>query len=275
MSDYYQTLGVAKNATPEDIKKAYRRMAGIHHPDKGGDTAQFQKIQEAYETLSDPQKRQQYDNPNPFGHGQMPGGFPGGMHGFPGGFSFQMGGFGMDDIFGQMFGHPGQRGRPQQPSYRTIVWLTLEQAYNGEEQMLNFQTPGLGQQTVKLSVPKGIDDGATLRYDNLIKDSILIAEFRIQPHAKFQRDGMNLHSVHDISVLDLIVGTTIKFKTISGKELDVTVKPVTQPGSSLRIAGEGMINDRGAGDQFILLKPFIPDRIDSRITDSILQSKQK
>ena len=70
--EHYQTLGVDRNASPDDIKKAYRRLAGQHHPDKGGDTATFQKIQQAYETLSDPQKKQEYDNPNPFGG--MPGG---------------------------------------------------------------------------------------------------------------------------------------------------------------------------------------------------------
>ena len=87
MTDHYQILGIAKNATPDEIKKAYRRLASIHHPDKGGDTAEFQKIQVAYDILSDPQKRQQYDNP-------MPQGNPFGSH--PGGFHFNMNGFNMD-----------------------------------------------------------------------------------------------------------------------------------------------------------------------------------
>jgi len=265
MSDYYQTLGVANNATPEDIKKAYRRMAGIHHPDKGGDTAQFQKVQEAYETLSDPQKRQQYDNPNPFGNGQMPGGF---QQGFPGGFSFQMGGFGMDDIFSQMFGHPGQRGRPHQPSYRTVVWVSIEQVYNGGEQLLQMQ----GQSNpIKIDIPRGVDDGQTMRYDNLIKDGILIVEFRVYPNAKYQRNGPHLHSVQDVNVLDLIVGGKFDFTTVSGDKVEVTIPPNTQPGSQLRLAGKGLPINNGFGDQMILMKPFIPATIDSRIKDAITQ----
>ena len=64
---HYDTLSITKSATPDEIKKAYRKLASKHHPDKGGDTATFQKIEEAYRVLSDPQQRQQYDNPNPFG----------------------------------------------------------------------------------------------------------------------------------------------------------------------------------------------------------------
>ena len=80
--DHYQTLGVAKNATPDDIKKSYRKLASTHHPDKGGDTATFQKIEEAYRILSDPTQRQQYDNPMP--QGNPFGGFQGGGFNFNG-----------------------------------------------------------------------------------------------------------------------------------------------------------------------------------------------
>ena len=263
MTDFYATLGVAKNATPEDIKKAYRRLAAIHHPDKGGDTAEFQKVQAAYETLSDPQKKQEYDNPNPFGNG---GGFHGG---FPGGFSFNMNGFDMNDIFGQMFGgHPGHTGRPQQPSYRTTVWVNLDQVYNGGEQMLQMQ----GQaDPIKIQIPRGVDDGQTLRFDNLIKNGILIVEFRVFPHAKYQRQGPNLHSLHEVSVFDLIVGGTFEFTVISGKKKEVTIPPNTQPGATLRLAGEGLPLGGGNGDQMILLKPIIPATIDSHIIDAIKQ----
>lgn len=268
MSDHYQTLGVARNATPDDIKKAYRRLAGIHHPDKGGNTAEFQKIQQAYETLSDPEKKQQYDNPNPFGGQGGPG-----FSGFPGGFQFHMNGFDINDIFGQMFGQrPGHR--PQMPSYKTVVVVSLEQAYSGGEHTLQFNVDG-NQQVVKVEIPKGVTDGQTLRYDNLIKNAILLVEFRTQPHSKFDRDGANLYTIVDINVLDLIVGTTLEFTSISGKQLKVTVPPKTQPGQKLRLPGEGMPIRNGYGDQYILLKPFIPDIIDKQITDSILQSKQK
>lgn len=276
MTDHYQTLGVAKNATPDEIKKAYRRMAAIHHPDKGGDTAEFQKIQTAYETLSDPQKKQQYDNPNPFG-GMHGGPFNGGGFHFdfggPGGFHFQQNGFDINDLFGGMFGGGGrQYGRGPHTSYKTTLHVTLEQIYNGDEQTVNIHGPN-GPQTIKVNIPKGIDNGATLRYENIIPNAILLVEFRVYPHAKFERDGVNLFSVQEMNVLDLIIGTTIKFKTLSGKELDVNVPPRTQPGSKLRIVGEGMPYQNGQGDQYILLKPHIPDIIDVRIIDAIKQFK--
>jgi DnaJ-class molecular chaperone len=259
MTDYYQTLGVAKNATPQDIKKAYRRLAGIHHPDKGGDTSKFQEIQTAYETLSDPKKRQEYDNPSSFGPFND-------RHGF----HFNFNGFNINDLFGAAFSQ-GFR-QPQMPSYRTTVLVTLEQAYSGSEQTLQFNADGQ-RQVVKIQVPKGVTDGQTLRYENLIKNAILLVEFRIQPHPTFERDGSNLYSIQDIDVLDLIIGTEIRFTAISGKVLTVKVPPKTQPGAKLRIQNEGMPVNNGFGDQYILLKPFIPDKIDNRIIDSILQSR--
>lgn len=265
--DYYKTLGVDRNASPDEIKKAYRKLAGQHHPDKGGDTATFQKIQEAYETLSDPQKKQQFDNPNPFGN--MNFGHPGAS---PFGFQFHHQSFDINDVFGQMFnGGPFGQRQPQKPQYRTTIAVTLEQVYKGDETTLQFQDMG-NNSTVKIQIPKGINDGATLKYDNLLKDAILFVDFRVLPHQKFQRNGQDLISEHNISILDLIIGVTFKFQTISGKSLDVTVKPQTSPNSTLRITGEGLPKQHGYGDQLILLKPYMPDIIDKTIINAIKAS---
>jgi len=272
--DHYQTLGVAKNATQDEIKKAYRKLASQHHPDKGGDTAAFQKIEEAYRTLSDPQKKQQYDNPNPF-FGQNPdGAFR--QAGFPGGFNFSFNGVDINDLFGQMFNQHHQR-HPNSPHmYRTAVQITLEQSYNGGAMSLKLQT-NTQIHAVSIDIPRGVNDGDQVRYDNLIPNAVLIVDFRIQPHLKFERRGADLLTNHPISVLDLIVGTTFEFTTLSGKKLEVKVPAKTQPHMQLKIAGEGM-PVRGStiyGDQIILLKPFIPDTIDDDITQSILRSKSK
>lgn len=261
--DHYATLGVDKNATPDDIKKAYRKLAAKHHPDRGGDTAEFQKIQSAYDVLSDPVKKQQYDAPQHFQSAN---------NDFPGGFGFNVNGFNLDEIFGQMFRQQAAQHRGQ--TYRTVLHITLEQAYNGSEQTLNLHTQK-GPQIVKIQIPKGIQQGQTIRYNNILTDGSLLVEFVTQPHPKFERDGGNLYSVHNIDIFDLIVGTTFQFTTISGKILAVRVPAKTQPGAKLRLAREGMPHNGDFGDQFILLKPYIPDTIDSRITDSILQSRNQ
>lgn len=271
--DYYATLGVAKTATPEEIKKAYRRLASQHHPDKGGDTAMFQKIEEAYRTLSDPQKRQQYDNPNT---------------GFKE-FNFNAGGFDpgmfsgdMDPrdifahIFGQRAGNPFGQQRNQRQLFRTQMAISLGDAYLGTSQIIKIQTP-TGQKVINIDIPKGIQTGAQIKYDTVLDNGTLIVEFHIQPHLKFERKGDDLYCNQKVSVLDLIVGTTVNFVTISGKEFEVKIPPKTQPFMQLKINGQGMPiqGTNQYGDQILLLKPFIPDIIDDEITQSILRSKSK
>ena len=261
--DHYQTLGVAKNATPDDIKKSYRKLASKHHPDKGGDTATFQKIEEAYRILSDPQQRQQYDNPMPQGFNQ--------------GFNFNGGPDIFQDFMSQMFRQQHQQQRQRQkPVFRTVVSVTLTQAYKGEEQVIRLQTP-THTHAATIQTPRGVHNGDQVKLDNIIQDASLIAEFRVMPDLKYDRNGNDLLSNQPISVLDLIAGTSFEFTTISGKTFEVTVKPKTQPFMQLKIAGQGMPihGTNQFGDQIILLKPYIPDIIDESIINSILQYKNK
>lgn len=262
--DHYSTLGVSRSATPDQIKKAYRKLASTHHPDKGGDKGKFQEIQAAYEILSDPAKRQEFDNPAP-------------QHrsGFPGGFNFGSSGNPFADL-GEVFRHHARQQAAQQQMYRTAVWITLEQVYSGGEQALQLQSL-TGIHNVKVAIPKGIPDGGQVRCDNIIGDAILIVEFRVHPHLKYDRSGHDLSCNHPISVLDLIVGTSFEFTSLSGKTLEVTVPPMTQPHMQLKLAGHGLPipNTMVYGDQIILLKPFIPAIIDQSILNSILTSRTK
>jgi DnaJ-class molecular chaperone len=266
--DHYSTLGVGKNATPDDIKKAYRKLASKNHPDKGGDTAIFQQIQTAYDTLIDTNKRQQYDNPVPqgftqTGSGQMPPGF--------------------EHIFSQMFGggnpfDPFNQNRqpPQQQTFRTTINISLEQAYYGGEQILKLQTPS-NVHAITIQIPKGIQNGNQMRIDKVIDGASLIVDFKVENHLKYDRQGNDLICNHPISVLDLIIGTSFEFVTLSGKTLEVTVKPKTQPYIQLKLAGQGMPihNTTRYGDQIILLKSFMPDIIDEQVINSINQQKLK
>lgn len=260
--DHYATLGVSKTASPDEIKKAYRKLASKHHPDKGGDTSKFQQVQEAYDTLIDPNKRQQYDSPRP--------------QGFPGNFNFQGDHFDLNDLFGQVFGDRNGSRVNRKQIFRTRVDITLQDAFNGINKILELGTMS-GKKIIDIKVPKGVGQGDQMRFDNVMDNGILIVEFNILPDLRFDRKGTDLYCNHSISVLDLIAGTDFHFKTISGRELSVTVRPKTQPYQNIRLSGQGMpvVNTHNYGDQYILLKPYIPDNIDNEIIDSILRSRTK
>ncbi len=264
MMDYYNTLGVPRDADQDTIKKAYRKLAMQHHPDKGGDPNEFQKINEAYEVLGDTDKRIQYDNPQSQ------------QQGFPGGFSFHTHGFDINDIFSQIFGQQGfsQRRQPSKQVFRTQVFVSLIDVYNGATQILQLNTQQ-GPKAVNINIPKGIHSGEQIRYDNIIDGASLIVQFLIHDELKFDRQGDDLYSNIAISVLDLIVGTKIEFTTLSGKKLEVSIRPMTQPTDQIRIQGYGMpIRDTGFyGDQLLLLKPFVPDNISQDVIDSIKKLK--
>ena len=141
MSDHYATLGVPRTATPDEIKRAFRRLASQHHPDKGGDTRKFQEIQAAYDTLGDAVKRADYDNPRPQ------------FSGFPGGAQFNM-----NDIFGQMFGQGFGQQRRQPNFVRMTLWIRLHDVAQGGNRPVAIGT-AQGQQTIEVEIPLGINDG--------------------------------------------------------------------------------------------------------------------
>lgn len=245
--DYYSILDIPKSATIDDIKKAYRKLAMKHHPDRnGGDDTQFKKIQEAYDTLSDPQKRQIYDDPAPQ-------------------FSFNHDAMDMNDLFSQIF---GQR-RNQKQTFRTQVTVSLVDAYKGSTHTLQMSTP-TGTKVINITVNPGIQTGDQIRYDNVIENAILLVQFIVLPDLRFDRKGDDLYSNYSISVLELIAGTKFKFTTIDQRTLEVKVTPKTQPYTQLRIPKAGMPSRNGGhGDQIILLKPFIPDNISQEIMNAI------
>jgi curved DNA-binding protein len=257
MTDFYQTLGVNRGATPDEIKRAYRKMAANHHPDRGGDTAKFQEVEEAYRTLSDPQKRQQYDNPIPQGFQQFGGGMPPGFEDI---FNAFGGG-----PFGDMFG-----GRRQQRN-RTLNMRTdisLEEAFSGKDLMANIVLPSGKEQLIDVKIPAGVQDGTTLRLASMGDDSIpniprgdIHLSVHIYPHPIFTRQGDDLIRSIDVSCIDAMIGKTITVDTIDGKTLEIEVKPGTQPGQMLAANGYGMphISDhRFKGRMLIQLNITVP-----------------
>lgn len=254
--NYYEILGVERSATDEEIKRSYRKLAAKYHPDRtGGDTAKFQEIQQAYDNLSDPQKRASYDNPHPqFNHG---GGF--------GGPSFHFGhGHSINDIFDRMF--------RQQAShiFRTTMWITLEQVLTGAEENIKLNIDN-EQRYIKVQVPRGVLDGAQFKLDGVIPNASLLVEFKTHQHLKFQRNGANLQYKEKISVLKLITGTDIQLTTLAGTTIEVKVPPFTQPNTILKISGAGLpyMNSPQVGDLHVLLDPYVPTNIPHQIIDVI------
>lgn len=259
MMNYYNILGIQPNASAEDIKKAYRSLAAKHHPDRGGDTAKFQEIQKAYETLSDPQKRAQYDNPHP----QM-----GGMGGFHFDFGGGPGGF---NPFEEMFRQFNRHGR--QKIYTVSVFVTLEQVARGEKHNVQIQTPE-GPKIFNIDIPKGIDDGAQVRYEGLMPDGLLQIQFRIHRHPVFERRGFDLYTTKNINVFDIILGTKVNILDIYNNSIEINIAPKTKPGSTLRLPGRGLEVQQHRGDLYILIQADIPDTISNELI-AVLKTEQK
>jgi DnaJ-class molecular chaperone len=264
MNDHYQTLGVERNATPDQIKRAYRRLASQHHPDKGGDKNKFQEIEAAYRTLSDPQKKAMHDNPSPFG-----GGFNPGMGGQS--FNFES----IFDIFGTRFQHPHQQQRRAQHAIMTL-WVTLRDIAQGGHKSISVGTH-LGTTAVEIEIPLGLNDGDNVQYPGVGPGGIdLIITYRIHPDPKWIRNGLTLQTEHTISIWDLVVGCETPIKDILGNTLSLTIPPKTQPGTILRLRERGL-NSRNSesGDLLVKIQAQIPTNIPQELLDHIIQIRDQ
>lgn len=266
--DYYEVLGVTKTATAADIKSAYRKMALKYHPDrnKEKDAEQtFKEINEAYQVLSDPQKKQTYDQ---FGHAAFDPA-AGGAAGNPFAGGFRTGGpftwsystssnAGGNPFEGMDFGDPfemfesffgGGAGRPRRPRYGlTIDFLD---AVKGTEKTVEMNGK---KRTIK--VPAGTNDGTRLRFDDFD------ITFDVRPDPRFKRDGDDLYVDQEISYPVAVLGGTIEAQTVEGK-IKVKVRPGTASHTLLRLRGEGVqhLQGRGKGDLYVRLIVKVPTRL--------------
>jgi curved DNA-binding protein len=265
MTNYYNSLGVSKGASADEIKRAYRKLASQYHPDKGGDKAKFQEIQEAYATLSDPKKRAHYDNPQPqFNHGS--------------GFSAEF-----EDIFshfGNVFNNRQQAPiRNKTLNIQTVI--TLEDVVSGKDLMASVMLPSGKEQLVDIKIPAGIYDGTTLRLAGLGDDSIpniprgdIHLTIRVSPHPVFQRVNNDLVRLVNISCVEAMLGKSIIVDTIDGRTLEITVNPGAQHGQLLAAAGYGIphANDnRIKGRMLIQLNVIVPTNLTEEQKTSLRQ----
>ena len=263
MTDHYATLGVPKTAAADEIKKAYRKLASQHHPDKGGDTKKFQEVEEAYRTLSDPEKRAQYDTPQT-------------------NFNFRSGGpgaghdpFDMDAIF-NMFGAKVNAHSPRQSFQRMTLWIKLDDVVTGGARTVSV-TSNLGASTIEIHVPEGIEDGANIRYPGIGPGNAdLVVQFRIHPHPIWSRQGNDLFAKHDASFWELITGIDTVVHDLKGRAMTVTIPPMTNPNTTLRLRGLGLrSSNRTTGDIMIKLNAVMPDHIPDEILDILKNQSNK
>lgn len=259
MTDHYTTLGVARDASADEIKRAFRKLASQHHPDKGGDTKKFQEIQAAYDVLGDAQKRAQYDNPA--SQFQNFGGAG------PGGFHFNFGqGADFQDIFRNIFGQGFAQQQQRRNHLRMSLWIRLADVAQGGRRAV-----ALNDHTVEIDIPPGINDGDHVQYSGIAPGGMdLVIQFRIHPDPRWQRDDLNLITESSVPVWDLILGGDFTVTDILGNQITAAIPPKTQPRTLLRLRGKGLKNRTGhSGDIFVRLNAQIPNVIAPEILEAI------
>ncbi|MBX9655452.1 J domain-containing protein [bacterium] len=305
--DFYATLGVSKTATEDEIKKAYRKLARENHPDlhpndKNAES-RFKEVQEAYDILSDKQKREQYDR---FGSAAFEQGFPGGGgpgagggrtynwsgHGGQGGpdihFDFGGGG-GMDDILKNLF---GARGRKQTGGggfegfsasgrdIETELDVPFQTALLGGE--LDIHLSGGREERLSIKIPPGIEDGARLRLGGKGEKPAgkgqpgdLIVVVNVMPHPYFTRDGVDVQIEVPVTIGEAVLGASIDVSTLEG-QISVSIPAGTSSGKRLRLRGKGGKTRSGdRGDLYVKIKIVVPTNIDDTSKDLIREFSEK
>jgi curved DNA-binding protein len=278
--DYYHILGVDRNASETDIKKAYRKLARQYHPDINPGNkqaeAKFKEINEAYEVLSDKSKREKYDR---FGRDwqryQQAGG--GGSYDWNGGSPFGGGDF--SDFFDTLFGGGGARSgagglRMDGQTVEQDVEITLEEAFNGTQRSLQFHNPNGTPRTITVKIPAGVDSGSRVRVAGEGAPGIgggrrgdLVLNVKVLPHERFQRRGDDLETVVQVELYTMLLGGAARVPIMGGKTISLNVPAGTPNGKKFRISGQGMPRLRAPetrGDLFVRLEALLPGNLTER-----------
>ena len=273
--DYYSILGVQRNATPDQIKKAYKKKSMQHHPDRGGNQDDFVKVQQAYEVLSNSDKRNAYDNPQPQGFG--PNGFEGVN---PRGFEDMMRQAGFN--FGQGFAN--QRQTPRNKDITVAADVTLLDVLKGKNLFIQYRLSTGEIETVNVDIPPGANHGDTVQYEGLgDKGNIryprgnLHVRIRVQKDRAFRRDNDNLILKKHVNVFDLLTGCVIIITTLDKRNLELKIPQGTKPGTRFSIPGYGLPNmhTRKMGNMYVEIDTEMPKITDSNVLNKIQQIKNE
>lgn len=291
--DYYKILGVSENASLDDIKKAYRKLAKEHHPDaKGGDKRseeRFKNISEAYAVLKDPKRRQEYDlmRKNPF-LGAQGGGFEdfansGG--GFRVNFGRSGGGSGLDDLLSDFFGFSEKRGGSRRQSeedlfgfsrrgtrsrgedFHATITIPFELAAQGGETFVNTPT---GKQ-IKLKINPGTEDGKKVKMTGYGAPSPaggipgdLYIIIQVAKHPQYERKGLNIYSSEEINFAQALLGTEIEVTTINQQKVKLKIPAGTDSGKIFRLKKLGIQTSEGTGDHYVKILILAPKNLSGR-----------
>lgn len=298
--DFYKILGVPKDASDADIKKAYRKLARKHHPDQnqstGGSDRMFKDISEAYSVLSDPEERQQYDAIRAMGSGaRFTAGGPGGA----------AGGAGFEDVFGNLFGQsagrqrggfgggsnlppefadlfggggyssgggfPGYQAPPRKGADRTAS-TTISFAGSIRGTTIGLREPS--GEVIDVRIPAGIRDGQKVRVrgkgqNGPAGSGDLMVTVNVKPHPFFQRDGDNIRVHVPVTFPEATLGAQIEVPTLDGEKVTVKVPAGTPSGRTLRVKGRGVKTSKATGDLLVTIDVVVPQNLNKEAAAAV------
>ena len=261
--DYYSILGIPRTASTDEIKKAYRKKAMQNHPDRGGDVEMFKRINEAYDTLKDPQKKTQYDNPHDPGYSFRSD-------------NFQNGNPFAGSPFENMFRQPSHTPRNRDIVLEAVI--ELKDVLLGKVLVMQYRLQTGEIETVTVEVPPGAKTGDTINYQGLgdkghprIPRGDLKIRIRVKKHKIWTREDNNLIFKKHINVFDLMLGCVIIIQTLDNKSIRLTIPKGTKPGATFSISGYGIpdLHTKQRGNVYVKIEADIPSIEDDEIITQI------
>lgn len=271
MQDHYAALGLGRNASQDEIKEAFRRLAKQHHPDVGGNPDKFKSINEAYDILKDPDKRAAYDNP--------PHNFRSANMNWASYADYPLD---LDEIFRSFAGAGFPHGKRSQRNSNIRMSLSVPLSSLVADQTKIVKIGGNVNKEIEVKIPKGVRSGAVISYKGLGNQEIktispgdLLIEINVMQDSRFQRQGDDLHSNLTVDAIDAMLGTHTIFKTIDDKDLRINIPKGMQNGAILRLQGEGLPSGKGdkCGDQYLHVSIHIPTNLNKFQLELLAQFK--